>query len=66
LLLAGGYLSLHRIALPLSLADGLRLLVAVTGIPAFVGVAFYGRLSTELTGTLLGMILGFVFGTVFR
>ncbi len=48
---------------PTEFQNELKLLTAILGIPAFVGVAFFGRISTELTGVLLGVILGFVFGS---
>jgi hypothetical protein len=63
LLIAGCILSWLLFKPPLEFKDGLKLLSAIVGIPAFVGVAFYGRLSVELTGVLLAVILGFVFGS---
>lgn len=62
LLVAGMVLGWQLLKSHLQFSEQLKLLTAITGIPALVGVAFYGRLSIEVTGALLGVILGFVFG----
>ncbi len=64
LLLAGGLISWFLVPRPHTFDDGLKLLTTAIGIPSFVAIAFYGRLSIELTGVLLAVILGFVFGSI--
>jgi len=45
-------------------AESIKVIAIVTGIPAFIALAAYNRLSSDAIGTILGAIIGYALGKV--
>jgi uncharacterized membrane protein YoaK (UPF0700 family) len=64
ILVAGCFLGKNLIKPDQPLADSLKIIGVVTGVPAFLVIAAYKRISSDAITTVLGALIGFGVGKI--
>jgi hypothetical protein len=64
LLIAGCFLGRDLIRPDQPLADSLKIISVITGVPAFLVIAAYNRISSDAISTVLGALIGYGVGKI--
>jgi uncharacterized membrane protein YoaK (UPF0700 family) len=59
LLVVGCFLGKNLIRADQPLADSLKIIGVITGVPAFLVIAAYNRISSDAISTILGALIGY-------